>query len=221
MKNFFKLLLLSLIILLIIFITFSLRKIIIINKICSIDTTSYTNYHLTLYNYNDTSSHCYDVLRKNDISISTLKNLINDYESYSYRDEKNDESIQIVTVNNEKNAFVGNSSSVMTPTVYIHNTKILLEINNIWDIITDVRTINSEECNGKDCYFISVQKDNRTLNIWIDKETSLVVRNITVTSTKENGEKTNIVMDWRYELNNVKDSDLQKPSLEEIKTEYK
>ena len=221
MKKIIKIVTIIGIFLLVVLIVQNLRKIIIINNICAIDTSNYINYHLTVYNYNDISSHFYDVLRKENVSISTLKNLVNDYESYSYRGEKNDESIQIVTVNDERKAFVGNSSNVMAPTAHIPNTKNFLEIDNLFNILTQVYSINSEECNGKDCYLISINKDNRNLKIWVDKETYLIVRNITITSTKENGEKTNIVMDWRYEFDCVKDSSLQKPNLEGINIEYK
>jgi len=60
-------------------------------------------------------------------------------------------------------------------------------------ILTDV-------CNSKECYLIQ----NNNNKYWIDKETGMIIRRMYETGSIE---------DYRYEIGNVKDSDIIKPEI--------
>ena len=66
--------------------------------------------------------------------------------------------------------------------------------------------IDKTYCNGKECYIIKGDSYER----YIDKETGLAVREIDK-SNKEITRQTDIVVDYKYEFNTVKDSDITKP----------
>ncbi len=64
--------------------------------------------------------------------------------------------------------------------------------------------IDSEYCNGKDCYVIKGKSYVR----YIDKETGLAVRSI-----EKNSESNDYVTDCEFKFNVVKDSDIVKPDI--------
>ena len=56
---------------------------------------------------------------------------------------------------------------------------------------------------------------------YFEKETGLIIREFNGTSTKENGEVTNLVTDYRYEFNNVKDEDIIEPDISKYTIQQK
>lgn len=64
-------------------------------------------------------------------------------------------------------------------------------------------------CNGKECYVLKGYNYER----YIDKNTGLAVRSIEK-FTKEVVRKTDIIVDYEYEFNIVKDSDIMKPNID-------
>lgn len=88
--------------------------------------------------------------------------------------------------------------------------------DNLWYLLQVSATsfIKSEEYNGKECYSINGSFLDET---YIEKETGLMVRSIQGTSQDENGNKSDIVVEYYYEFDNVNDSVFVEPDL----TEYK
>lgn len=88
--------------------------------------------------------------------------------------------------------------------------------DNLWYLLQVSATsfIKSEKYNGKQCYSINGSFLDET---YIEKETGLMVRSIQGTSQDENGNKSDIVVEYYYEFNNVNDSVFVEPDL----TEYK
>lgn len=72
--------------------------------------------------------------------------------------------------------------------------------------------IDSTYCNAKECYIVKENSYER----YIDKETGLAVR-IIEKSNKEITRKTDMVVDYEYKFNIVKDSDIVKPDINENK----
>lgn len=60
--------------------------------------------------------------------------------------------------------------------------------------------ITTDECNNKECYLIEIQPDWK---IWVDKQTDLILREINC----------NIVTDYNYKLDVVRDEDIIKPDV--------
>jgi len=68
--------------------------------------------------------------------------------------------------------------------------------------------ISTDECNSQKCYFIQVKgiaelEPDKETKIWVNKETGIIVRQI----------DNDCVYDYKYSVNNVKDSDIVKPEI--------
>lgn len=88
--------------------------------------------------------------------------------------------------------------------------------DNFWILLQVSATsfIKSEEYNGKQCYSINGSFLDET---YIEKETGLMVRSIQGTSQDETGNKSDIVVEYYYEFDNVDDSVFVEPDLSEYK----
>ena len=64
-------------------------------------------------------------------------------------------------------------------------------------------SVTSTSCNGKKCYLIK-DKNNES---YIDKETGMAVRHI------EKNNENDLVIDYDYKFNIVKDDDIKKPDI--------
>ncbi len=98
-----------------------------------------------------------------------------------------------------------------------------LYTQNIWEflIISIKSSIKTEEVNGKECYRINVSCfdifcfDNHRLDTYyFEKETGLLIRKENGTSGYD-GDKINLVSDYYYEFDIVKDDDLKEPDISE------
>lgn len=76
-------------------------------------------------------------------------------------------------------------------------------------MLSIIGTVRSEKCNGVDTYFMGAT------NEYIDKKTGLAVKVMSGTTTKQNGETFDIVIDYKYEFGVVKDEDLVEPDASE------
>ena len=221
-KNKIKKIIFILIIVLAILFSILGRRAYIVNRVLNLEKKNdFENYHVELYTYNTDSTNVIEVFKNNDKRISNLKNLSALYQSSSYVDDITGECIQIITTENEKKAYTGYIKDIMVPMVELtqNNTKSILEIDNAFDGLLKIKSLKIEECNGKQCYYFNIDNNGRNIKIWIDKETGLVVRNMTAISEGENNGKINIVQDWIYSFNTVTENDVIKPSLDGIEVE--
>lgn len=221
-RNIIKKIIFILIIILAILLIIFCRRIYVVNKVLNLaEENNFENYHIKLYTYNADSTNSIEVFKNNNERISNFKNLSALYQSSSYVDDTTGECIQIVTTDSGKKAYVGNTKDIMVPMVELTstNTKSILEINNTFDILLKIKSLKIEECNGKQCYYFTINSNGRNIDIWIDKETGLIIRNITAISESENNGKINIVQDWIYSFNTVTENDVIKPNLDGIEVE--
>ena len=221
-RNIIKKIIFILIIILAILLIIFCRRIYVVNKVLNLaEENNFENYHIKLYTYNADSTNSIEVFKNNNERISNFKNLSALYQSSSYVDDTTGECIQIVTTDSGKKAYVGNTKDIMGPMVELTstNTKSILEINNTFNILLKIKSLKIEECNGKQCYYFRINSNSRNINIWIDKETGLVIRNMTAISESENNGKINIVQDWIYSFNTVTENDVIKPNLDGIEVE--
>ena len=226
MKLWKKLLIIFLVILLF-FIIITTRKMIIINDLQNkaqkyIDSN---NYFATIYQYQGNNLQIYTTYKKLDKSLSTIKSLSESGTRtlISYADE-NVNHMYFDVLESKIAILDGNG---VPGSIQIDNA---LYTENLWQfalraIFSDIK---SEECNGKQCYKIEVAlvpvvfspdylySENAKTTIYFDKETGLKVREFNGTAEK-NEEKINIVSDYHYEFDNVKDEDLKEPDISQYK----
>jgi len=88
--------------------------------------------------------------------------------------------------------------------------------NNLWELflISLATSIRSEECNGKDCYVLSLGENSKT---YIDKETGLTLKAIEGTVVDENGNESVQTMQYHYEFDNVDDNIFVEPDISKYK----
>ncbi len=197
-----------------IFIILTVRKMVIIGNLQHKNSQyiNSNNYHATISSYYGRNLQISDTYKKGNKILSTLKSFntnntktITNYSdgivSHTYLDVA---ETKIAILNGE-----GNVGSIQ-----ITNE---LSTQNIGQflIMSVFSSINSEECNGKQCYKIEVAYSltNKT-TIYFDKNTGLKVREFNGT-IGEGNEKVNIVSDYKFEFDTVKDEDLKEPNLEQ------
>jgi len=88
--------------------------------------------------------------------------------------------------------------------------------NNLWELflMALATSIRSEECNGKDCYVLSLGENSKT---YIDKETGLTLKAIEGTVVDENGNESVQTMQYHYEFDNVDDNIFVEPDISKYK----
>lgn len=218
-----KKILIVILVILAIFIVLQLRKVIIINSLQS-KAKNYMeidNYKAVVHQYQGDNMQTYTTYKSNGKSLSILK-------AYSTEDIRTlinykDKEIAhtFIEAGGEK-VVILKGNNIPAP-IEISNG---LNTENLWQFIiaTIFSKIESEECNGKQCYKIEVSYSPNILyddgtdvaTIYLDKETGLKVREINGT-IKMDENKINIITDYEYEFNNVDDTMLIEPDISQYK----
>ena len=88
--------------------------------------------------------------------------------------------------------------------------------NNLWELflMSLATSIKSEECNGKDCYVLSLGENSKA---YIDKETGLTLKAIEGVVVDENGNEIVQTMEYHYEFDNVDNNIFVEPDLSQYK----
>ena len=218
----FKLIIISI---LIIFITITARKMIIISNISSKseETAKSNNYHSIEYKYNYGTYEKIEKFKLED-KVKLILSSIDD-ENYQtitiYTKEKVSEDeygtryISNIYVNSNENntAYLNQNIGILV------EMQDVLHTDNLWDLLRNSLTcsISTTKVNGKNCYFIS--NFNGIYNyypsgVYIDKELGIPVS--AVASEYENSEGTKQYeepREFKYEFNNVKESDFVEPNI--------
>jgi len=185
-----------------------IRKSIIFNYLYSISKENSNNnnytYSITVYNKNEkTYANTIAKILNNKFLITMDKKVGNNIiKSIIYSDESDkigiyqENETKMYTVNgvNSGNLTIAGNAHKLNDMNFIS----YYELRKLENIINSKITI--EKCNKKQCYFIQL-KDK--IKIWIDKNTGIVVREIV----------NDVITDYEYEINNVKEQEIIKPSI--------
>lgn len=90
--------------------------------------------------------------------------------------------------------------------------------DNLWYLLQASATsfIKSEECNGKECYNV----DGAFLDeMYIEKDTGLIIKSYQGMTKDENGNKSDIVVEYYYEFDNVDESVFVEPDISEYEVQ--
>lgn len=211
--NLWKFILIIVIVLLLVFIVITARKMIIISSLRNkkADCINNDNYFMQISSYQGSQVQRLTTYHKNEETLTTLTLFSNDKvtKMIGYKTEELSKSY----IDNGNEKIVSQDTLVLetalTPFLYEENfAKVFMQA-----ISTSIKT---EECNGKDCYYFS-NLDTFSEGVYIDKETGLPVRAFEGTLETENGEITNIVVDYKYEFGIVTDENMKVPNEEEYK----
>lgn len=161
------------------------------------------NYYAKLYSYQGDTLTITESYNKGEDYLTTMTRIVNNNQIQKIIDyKKGDERITLTEVDGKK--YMQDSEKILggqiRPVTYVSNG---LLANMQYAFIIG---IDKTYCNGKECYIIKGNSYER----YIDKETGLAVREIDK-SNKEITRQTDIVVDYKYEFNTVKDSDITKP----------
>lgn len=165
------------------------------------------NYYVRLYSYQGDTLTITESYNKGKDYLTTLTKVVNgsNVQKITYY-KKGNEQLFMTESNGEKHIL--NSETILDghilPVTYVSEGGLA---NLQYALITG---IDSTYCNGKECYVIKGNSYER----YIDKETGLAVRNIEK-SNKEITRKNDIVVDYEYKFNAVKDSDIVNPDINE------
>ena len=160
------------------------------------------NYYVRLYSYQGDTLTITESYNKGEDYLTTHTRVVNgnNIQKISYY-KKCEEQLFITESDGKKHIL--NSETMagghILPVTYVSDG---IFANLQYALITG---IDSTYCNGKECYVIKGKNYER----YIDKETGLAVRNIEK-SNKEITRQNDIVVDYEYKFNIIKDSDIVK-----------
>lgn len=180
------------------FIMFSLSEKVKENQISN-------NYYAKLYSYQGDSLIITESYNKGEDYLTTIKRFVNEnqIQKITYYKKENE---QLVLMEFDGKKHLQDSENIVggqiLPVTYVSDG--LFENLQYAFIIG----IESAYCNGKECYVIKGNGYER----YIDKETGFAVRSIEK-SNREVSRTNDIVIDYEYKFDAVKDSDIMKPEI--------
>lgn len=167
------------------------------------ENQSYNNYYAKLYSYQGDTLTITESYNKGEDYLTTMTRVVNNNQIQKIiHYKKGNEQITLTEVDGKR--YIQDSKEILggqiRPVTYVSDG---LLANMQYAFIIG---IDKTYCNGKECYIIKGDSYER----YIDKETGLAVREIDK-SNKKITRQTDIVVDYKYEFNTVKDSDITKP----------
>lgn len=192
-----------LLIILMIFVVIIARRIIILTQLYNKATKVQVldNYYAKSYYYQENSIIVTESYYKNGNYLTTMTKYSQGNEEQTLVFYKNNnEIINLLQIGDEKYLLDNNSVFNITPTSFVTN-----------DFVSNLQFafiigIDSELCNGKQCYVIKGKSFDR----YIDKETGLVVRCISKNSINNCNDT---IEDYEFKFNIVTDSSIKKPDV--------
>lgn len=215
MKKFLKILLCIVVIVILIFFVYLLRNYSIINSLrdkwnnnCNVN-----NYHITkkisqgdsyivsdMYKLNEKGKLVNHDINLTDFSIVENTTIFSNETRTTYWDFGDGNSKSISTNSSIPEIKIPNPFNLYTKE---SNSNLLIEL-----IKTHIKTISF---NDKECYLIS---NSMFSNMYIDKETGLLLKTYNGTATLEDGEKQQIEEYYYYEFNKVQPENVEEPNIE-------
>lgn len=205
-KHILRKVLLILLILFIIFLILTLRRFIIFNKIGNLakDKVNSTNYYAEKVSIQGNTAEITKSYNKDSKYLTEHEffgtNIKEKRKITVYQDEK--DQIGIIQSGETKIAIV--NGTVLGGIVRVNTLDV--EQMTLWQklLLSAVTRVTTENCKNKECYLVEYGKDYKA---WVDKETGLIIREITSYT----------VMDSYYEFNIVKDEKIIKPDISDCK----
>ncbi len=210
-----KALLLLFLIILFVFIFLTARKMIILSNLKNKqkEMINEDNYYAHLTSYTGTSMKTMDIYHKND------KHYMKEIEFYTPNDVKIFDTYHTgkqcnTYITTESGKYVQKNGQAYEPYVLYND---LEYTKGFWSFVKQavISNIKSDICNGKECYNITNLLDDYK-NVYIEKDTGLVVRiygfETSTTLKDQTTIKTNGLIDFSYEFNQVKDDVFIEPN---------
>ena len=181
------------------------RKIIIISNLenKSREYVNSNNFYAKVYSYSGDFTNINEHYKKDDKQLTKNRIFNGTYVSDFIYVKENEKTDIYANIDGKKVANLDEDIDLF----FMPNT---IEINNIWELmdISMYSKVETEECNGKNCYRIS----NKYCTLYLDKDTGLIVREI---RKFNEGDTVNMVLDYMYTFDNVKDTDFNRPNISE------
>lgn len=165
-----------------------------------------SNYYVKAYSYQGENLSIKESYNKNGdyLTILTVYSPNKETIKLTYY-KKDDEKITILENGNKKQLL--NSEEILggkiTPINGVSSGGIFGNLQ--YALIVG---INSDYCNGRKCYIIR----NDNYYMYLDAKTGLAIREVTKATKNEVGQQ-DIITDYEYKFNIVKDTDIVKPSI--------
>lgn len=165
-----------------------------------------SNNYLIKREGNGTNSTSY---YKDGTTVTYLKQSSNvNRQMIAYQNPITKEKIIRIDSDGNKVAIISKTEDVLVPVGEISNAfGVMNEKDNF--ILSLMTRVNTEECNGKECYKISLQG----MTVWIDKQTYLVVRISNGKVISGDGTEQDLITNYEYEFGTVTDEQVAKPDL--------
>ena len=145
------------------------------------------------------------------ITYNKDSKFLTNYQTMSPIDSENRKIISYVNGNEKISTIQYGENKIAILGENCIENKIPINTYNIKDmdffskIILTIQTkVRSRNCNGKECYLIEKSKDWK---LWVEKDTGLILREI-------NGD---IISEFKYDFNTVKDTDIIRPDISNFK----
>ena len=218
-KRIVMILLLIILIFIIVFLGFTIRKMIIIkdlNQKVSEYMNSNNHYEKIINNSNETET-ITEYYCKGENAVTFLKTTIKSTgETRKLMNYYNGEKVNTYIETGENKIAILDSNGLPSKIMIIGFDY----GNNIFNLFMQAITssIKSIEYNGKDCYLFNSKMADEC---YIEKETGLILRAKYGTEVSENGNKSGIIVEYFYEFNNVDDSIFVEPDISEYTIQEK
>lgn len=192
----------------------------LINKAANYENIN--NYYSIYYQYDSNNIEILESFNKDGKYLKTLKTIEKRTgEIVSILTEAyNGEKINLyIDSPNEKKAILDTNPNVIMP---FEVKNYYLCFNSNWDFIKSCifSSVKSVQCNGFDCYRFTDLYNSQLANsqcenyVYIDKDTGLAIRSFGGIISDNSGSY-NIIRDFYYKFNTVKDEDLIEPNIQD------
>ena len=215
-----KKILIAIVIVLVIFVLITARKVIIIKGLQD-RIEKYSNINNYYIKFVSTQGQETENYVKGEKYITTLTVTSSEGKVSKLTNYCNGEKINTYIEGGEEKVAILDSEGLPTSAGIIS----WVRTDNIVQLISMSITshIKTENCNGKECYKISNFYSNNLLysegknEVYIEKETGLTIKAINGTAVDENGNEQEIISEYEYKFGVVTDDDLKEPDISEYK----
>ena len=210
-----KIALLIIFILLIVFLTITIRRMLIIKELSAKADKSVTskNHYEKIINNSIETETITEYYCKEDKAVMFLTTTIkNTGEKRKLIKYFKGEKANIYIETKEDKVALLNSNAVPSKVIILR----IDYDNNFWNLLkmAVMTPIRSIEYNGKECYCLN---SLIARECYIEKKTGLILRAIDGQVEDSNGNKTDVIVEYNYEFNNVEDSIFTEPEISEYK----
>lgn len=182
------------------------------------------NYYARMYQYEGNTIATTEIYHKKEKEVAIDSHWASDGTSSKLTKYKDENKINVyIEAENDKVALLDVKKDGTFPMMKAVN---YMKLNNIFELMLNAITcpVKTTKCNGKECYYFSNWYNSNMIvsegdsGIYIDKETGLPVRAAGGTVGSNAGIK-DVIIDYEFEFDNVKDEDLKEPDVSNYRIE--